>query len=122
VANINDPFFAWLRELSGPLTPHQSRLVLTALLDLLRLQSHDVRTVTHAFFSKYWNTTLLGWGGEFERIAKHARRPIRRGRPPTPREQLRVDYHAALALVELVALGGVVQEVGERVVVFVLLR
>jgi hypothetical protein len=59
MANLDDSFLAWLRELSGPLTPHQSRLVLTALIDLLRLESRDVRKVTHGFFNKFWNTTYL---------------------------------------------------------------
>jgi hypothetical protein len=95
LARLDDAFLARLSELSGPLTPHQTRLVLSILLELLRLQELDIRRVTDGFFSKFWNTTYLTDMDmrEFEQIAKKARQPIRRGRPPVPQDQLRATYN-----------------------------
>jgi hypothetical protein len=100
MAQRDEPFLAWLSEQAGPLNALQSKVVLTALIELLHLAPPAVRRDTHGFFSKFWTATYLGGGGELDRIAKKVRGPIRLGRPPTPLDQLRADYHAVLAWAE----------------------
>lgn len=106
MAKADDPFLAWLGQLTGPLTAHQSRLVLGALIDCLRhRRAAEARKEWRKAFYHWWKPGLLMWpvnGHAFEEIMQRVRRPPKPGRPAGP-NQIRARYHDLVALAELLA-------------------
>jgi hypothetical protein len=94
MAKADDPFLRWVADLSGPLSRHQSRLVLGAYLDRLRHgSSGEVRRAHAEFFRRYWSPpSLLGPSYQrFDEVMERLRQPPRPGprRKPNP---VRVYY------------------------------
>jgi hypothetical protein len=101
MARADDPFIAWLCQLTGPLSRHQSRLVLGALIDRLRVgSSPEVRLGWHRAFRRWWSPTVLSEDG-FEDTMQRVRQPPTRGRRPAPPNQIRARYNTLIDLADL---------------------
>jgi hypothetical protein len=100
VAKKKDRFLEWLAAVAArpaALTPRQQRLMLAALVDLMRHAPPHVRHSHHLRFRRWWSPTLL-FEHEFEAYIERVLAPRRRpGRPPSP---VRWQYPALVFFAE----------------------